>query len=108
MRRLQRKTTAELMWPYILRLLKERPMYAYELRKEINKRFGWKPPLVTSYTVLYRLQRKGYITTEREEQRRGKPARKYYRITEKGEELLADAEKYFRDMYAKLFGKKPL
>ena len=108
MRRLHRKTTAELMWPYILRLLKERPMYAYELRKEINRRFGWKPPLVTSYTVLYRLQRKGYVVAEREERHEGRPARKYYKITEKGEELLAEAEKYFRDMYAKLFVEKPL
>lgn len=80
-------------------------MYAYELRKEINRRFGWKPPMVTSYTVLYRLQRSGYVTTEWQEQR-GKPARRYYKITDKGQELLLEAEEYIKDLYAKLFKRK--
>ncbi|KUO40798.1 MAG: PadR family transcriptional regulator [Hadesarchaea archaeon DG-33-1] len=94
-----------MLWPYILRLLQERPMYAYELRQEINKNFGWKPPMVTSYTVLYRLQRKGYLTTEWQEQR-GKPARKYYKITDKGRGLLKEADEYFTDLYKKLFKKR--
>lgn len=80
-------------------------MYAYELRQEIHKRFGWKPPMVTSYTVLYRLQRKGYLTTEWQEQR-GKPARKYYKITEKGQKLLKEAEEYLSDLCKKIFKKK--
>ena len=105
MARLKRKTTVELLWPYVLRLLKERPMYAYELRQEVYKRFGWKPPLVTSYLVLYKLQRGGYLATEWEEQR-GRPARKYYRITERGEELRCEAEKYLSELSAKLFSKK--
>ena len=80
-------------------------MYAYELRQEINKNFGWKPPMVTSYTVLYRLHRKGYLTTEWQEQR-GKPARKYYKITDKGRGLLKEADEYFTDLYKKLFKKR--
>ncbi|GEM_PF-320655 len=105
MRRLKRKTTVEVLWPYVLRLLHEKPMYAYELRQQIGKKFGWKPPLVTSYTVLYRLQRGGYVATEWHEQR-GKPARKYYKITDKGKELVKSAEGYFSELHAKLFGKK--
>lgn len=104
MERLKRKTTDELMWPYVLRLLNERPMYTYELRKKIQERFGWKPPLVTSYTVLYRLKRKGYVTMEWH-QRRGKPARKYYKITAEGRKLMRQARKYFDDLYEKLFKK---
>jgi len=104
-KRLERKTTKEMLWPYILRLLQERPMYAYELRREVNKRFGWKPPMVTSYTVLYRLQREGYLTMEWKEQR-GKPARKYYKITDKGQKLLKEAEEYFTDLCKKLFKKR--
>jgi len=77
-------------------------MYGYELRQEINKRFGWKPPMVTSYTVLYRLQRDGYLTIEWKEQR-GKPARKYYKITKKGQEILKQAEEYLSDLWKKLF-----
>jgi PadR family transcriptional regulator PadR len=101
-KRLERKTTKEVLWPYILRLLQERPMYGYELRQEINKRFGWKPPMVTSYTVLYRLQRDGYLTIEWKEQR-GKPARKYYKITKKGQEILNQAEDYLSELCKKLF-----
>ena len=105
MRRLKRKTTVEMMWPYILKLLGEKPMYAYELKQQIEKRFGWKPPLVTSYTVLYRMQRGGYVTAEWHEQR-GKPARKYYKITDKGKELSKAAEDHFKELYGKLFEKK--
>jgi DNA-binding PadR family transcriptional regulator len=79
-------------------------MYGYELRQEINKRFGWKPPMVTSYTVLYRLQRDGYLTIDWKEQR-GKPARKYYKITKKGQEILKQAEDYLSDLCKKLFKK---
>ncbi len=100
MRRLERKTTKELMWPYVLQLLQKRPMYAYEIRKEVQERFGWKPPLVTSYTVLYRLQRKGHVRTEWRQQR-GRPARKYYKITPKGRKLMRQAKKYFADLHKK-------
>lgn len=101
--RLKKKTTAEMLWPYFLKLLKERPMYGYELQQEIQKRFGWKPATVTSYVVLYRLQRNGYVTIEWKEQR-GKPARKYYKITKKGEELLRDGIKYLKEFYSRLSG----
>jgi PadR family transcriptional regulator PadR len=101
--RLKKKTTAEMLWPYFLKLLKERPMYGYELQQETQKRFGWKPATVTSYVVLYRLQRNGYVTMEWKEQR-GKPARKYYKITKKGEELLRDGIKYLKDFYSRLSG----
>ena len=101
--RLKKKTTAEMLWPYFLKLLKERPMYGFELQQETQKRFGWKPATVTSYVVLYRLQRNGYVTMEWREQR-GKPARKYYKITKKGEELLRDGIKYLKDFYSRISG----
>ena len=99
--RIKRKTTSEMIWPYFLKLLKERPMYGYELRQETQKRFGWKPPTVTAYVVLYSLQKSGCVTTSWKEQR-GKPARKYYKITKKGGDLLQEAIDYFKDTYAKL------
>ena len=104
MARLKKKTTAEMIWPYFLKLLKERPMYGYELQQETQRRFGWKPATVTSYIVLYRLQRKGYVTRKWKEQR-GKPARKYYKITKKGEHLLDEGAKYLKELSSKLFGK---
>lgn len=103
MARMTKKTTSEMVWPYFLKLLKGRPMYGYELRQETQKRFGWKPPTVTSYLVLYRLQRGGYVTIEWKEQR-GKPARKYYKITKKGEALLREGIKYLKGLSSKLAG----
>ncbi len=99
--RIKRKTTSEMIWPYFLKLLKERPMYGYELRQETQKRFGWSPPTVTAYVVLYSLQKSGCVTMAWKEQR-GKPARKYYKITKKGEDLLQEAIKYFKETYTKL------
>ncbi len=78
-------------------------MYGYELRQQVQKRFGWKPATVTSYVVLYRLQRKGYVTIEWKEQR-GKPARKYYKITKKGDALLREGLKCLKDFCARLCG----
>jgi DNA-binding PadR family transcriptional regulator len=101
MRRMKKKTTSEMLWPYFLRLLKERPMHGYELRREVLKRFGWKPPTVTSYVVLHRLQRRGYVTAGWVEQR-GKPARKCYRITGEGEKLLREGLRYLKDLCSKL------
>ncbi len=98
--RMKKKTTTEMVWPYFLELLKKRPMYGYELRQETKKQFGWKPPTVTSYIVLYHLQREGYVAKEWREQR-GKPARKYYRITKKGERLLGEGKKYLKELYSK-------
>ena len=104
MARMKKKTTTEMLWPYFLKLLKERPMYGYELRQEVIKRFGWKPATVTSYIVLYRLQRGGYVTMEWREQR-GKPARKYYKITKKGEKLLEEGIRYLKELSSKFSGK---
>jgi len=79
-------------------------MYAYELREQMDKRFGWKPPMVTCYVVLYKLQHTGHVTTEWKEQR-GRPARKYYKITAKGKEMSEEANGYFKEFYAKLVKK---
>lgn len=96
-----KKTREELLWPYLLRLLLEGPAYGYELRKKVEERFGWEPPLTTSYTVLYRLERKDYIEGEWKKGD-GRP-KKYYRITDKGEDLLDEAEAYFEDLKERLF-----
>ncbi len=77
--RLQRKTTVETLWLYILAsLASEGPTYGYNVRKIITSKFGFKPSTVTLYTVLYRLERQGYLKKENDT----------YTITEKGIELL--------------------
>ena len=102
LKRLEAKTTKELLWLYVLKLLQKRSMYAYEIRAEVAKKFGWKPPLVTSYTVLYRLKRKGYVKAEWQQQTR-KPSRNYYKITPKGRKLMRDAKRYMSDLQKRLF-----
>ncbi|MEW6592425.1 MAG: PadR family transcriptional regulator [Candidatus Hadarchaeota archaeon] len=99
--RMKKKTATELLWPYFLKLLKERPRYAYELKQEVQKRFGWKPPTVTSYIVLHRLQKGGFVNYEWKEQR-GRPARKYYKLTKKGNELLQEGVKYLKWLCSQL------
>ncbi len=100
--RLKRKMTKEVMWLYVLTILKEKPMYAYQLKKEIMDRFDWEPATITSYVVLYRLKRGGYVTTKWGDEDTN-PRRKYYYITEEGEKLLAEGEKFLRDRIKILF-----
>ena len=103
MQRVKQKTTVEMLWPYVLYLLKERPMYAYELRQATMKKFGFKPPMISCYLVLNKLERGGYTTVEWKDQR-GRPARKYFKITPEGLKLFKSAQKYFEELSAKLSG----
>jgi PadR family transcriptional regulator PadR len=88
---------------YILRLLMERPMYAYEIKRQIRKRFQWEAATVTSYVVFYRLKKDGYVTTEWIESKEGRPNRKYYAITEKGKELFEEGRKFMEQIMNDLF-----
>ncbi len=100
--RLRRKITKEVLWLYILRLLRERPMYAYELKQKIKETFGFEPATVSSYVVLYKLEKDGYVTAEWQEQEMGKPSRKYYKLTDDGERLLEEGIKFMEDILEKL------
>ncbi|MDI3474937.1 MAG: PadR family transcriptional regulator, regulatory protein PadR [Thermococcaceae archaeon] len=102
MERLKTKITKEVLWLYILRLLKERPMYAYELKEKIRKTFNFEPATVSSYVVLYKLEKDGYVTAEWQESQSGKPSRKYYKLTPEGEKLLAEGIKFLEEMLEKL------
>ncbi|MCF8885458.1 MAG: PadR family transcriptional regulator [Nitrososphaerota archaeon] len=83
--RLVRKLTVENLWIYILTLLKESPLYGYELRSKIFERFGFKPGMITCYVVLYKLEKEKLISSEeRSDVKSGGAPRKYYKITQKG------------------------
>jgi len=96
LRRLKNKTTKEVLWLYILRLLRERELYAYEIKPLLKERFGISPALVTPYVVLYRLEQEGYVEARRASNK------KYYRITPKGERLLEEGVAYLRGLVQKL------
>ena len=95
--RLRNKITKEVMWLYILKLLDVKPRYAYELKKEIRKTFGFNSATVTSYVVLYKLESRGFVSSATDGNR------KTYRITRKGLELFGKARELLRETEKKLF-----
>lgn len=101
--RLKKKVTIDLLWIWVLKLLKESPKYAYELKNEMSKKFGFAPATVTNYKVLYLLEREGIV--RKAEMRSGTERidRKYYEITEIGDKLLVEAKEYFIQLFQKLF-----
>ena len=75
--------------PVVLKLLRERPMYGYEMVKVVKDRtegrFEWKEG--TLYPALHRLEGEGLLTAKWElapTQKR----RKYYYLTRKGRKAL--------------------
>ncbi len=75
----------------LLCLLEEKPMYGYELVKELESRsqgyFRFKEG--TLYPALHRLENMGVIASKWEQVPNRRP-RRYYHITEKGYLRLAD------------------
>jgi len=100
--RLRRKLTTENLWLYILRMLKDRPMYAYEVKKSLKERFDFSPATVTVYVVLYRLLNTGLIRLRKEAGLLLRPERKYYEITEEGQRLLEKGIALLRSVEEKL------
>ncbi len=96
MRRLRRSLTKGNLWLYILSKLKRGKVYAYGLRSDIEKDFGWSHGLITSYLVLYKLENEGLISSEFEGRR------KYYTVTKKGSEELRKAKAYLSQLARKL------
>ncbi len=74
---------------WILLLMAEKPIYGYELIRELEKRFSnfWKPQTGTIYPALEKLEERGLVTS-RIEFRDSGPDRKHYAITAKGEKKL--------------------
>ena len=73
----------------ILSLVAERPMYGYQIAKELERRsdgyFDFKEG--TLYPALHRMEKEGLLRGEWQVVAEG-PSRKYYHITEKGKRAL--------------------
>ncbi len=67
----------------VLSLLKTHDRYGYELVAEISKCIAISEG--TIYPLLRRLKNEGYVETYLEESKEG-PPRKYYKLTDKGEQ----------------------
>ncbi|MHA1220686.1 MAG: PadR family transcriptional regulator [Candidatus Heimdallarchaeota archaeon] len=104
-RRLKKKITIENLWIYILRLLQEKDLYGYELRESIKATFGFEPATVTSYTILYKLEKDGLATVYIKDNPEGRPDRKYYTITDQGRKAMVEAKGLFEQIITKVFDK---
>lgn len=83
--RLISKLTKENLWLYILTELSNNPMYAYEIDKALKNKYKIPVARVTTYVVLYKMEREGLIKRKKNSLSSiSKPGRKYYMITEKG------------------------
>ena len=103
--RLEKNLTIDLLWIWILKLLRSEPKYAYQLKQEIQEQFGFTPATVTNYTILYLLEREGLVEKTEISNNVERIDRKYYIITKFGEEVMDEAESYLGDVYKKLFSK---
>ncbi len=78
----------------ILNMLAERPMYGYQIAKELKRRsdgyFAFKEG--TLYPALHRMEKDGLLRSEWQVVEKG-PSRKYYHLTEEGKTVLADSVK---------------
>lgn len=74
----------------ILAMLAEKPMYGYQIAKELKRRskgyFVFKEG--TLYPALHGLEKEGLLTSEWEVVDKG-PSRKYYHLTQEGRKVLA-------------------
>ncbi len=94
--RLRKLNTKGNLWIYILSLLKKREIYGWEIRSLVDKKFNFKPGLITPYRVLYRLEKEGFVKSKMRDRRR------IYEITEKGKEELKKAKNFYRELLKKI------
>lgn len=91
------KVGAVSLW--LLLLLAERPMYGYEIIKELEKKFSgyWKPKTGTIYPALEKLEKNKSVTSKVEFMDKT-PDRKHYAITGKGQAELAESMVHWAKM----------
>ena len=106
--RLKIKLTNQTLWIYILRLLQDKAMYGYEIRKHIKARFNFEPATITAYVVLYKMRREALVEMRVSKNLNGRPDRKYYHITPKGNQMMEQAKALIEEIYNKVFDKVPV
>lgn len=73
----------------ILLMIRQRPSYGYEIISTLEQYPVIAAKENTIYPLLRRLLKEGYISSSWQESTEGLPPRKYYAITDKGQEYLA-------------------
>lgn len=93
--RFKKLNTEGNLWIYVLSLGKE-VVCDEEVRKLIFEKFGFLPGNLLIKSVLYRLRRRGYISSEKY---KGKRA---FRITEEGKRELEKMRNFFQELLQKV------
>ena len=111
-----KKLPKNFMTPWVLLVLKQWNIHGYLIMQYLNQMGFSEVDHATLYTELRRLESDGYIESEWQTDGNG-PAKRVYKITDAGEELLLGwtdvVSGYqrmingFFDMYAQVFGFRP-
>ena len=102
LKRLQKKT----LGLFILKLLKSKEHYGYEIKEAIEEEFEFKTSQISTYKTLYKLNNEGLVTCRIIEPFGTTRPRKYYYITPTGIKLLSEAQKFLKNFYSILFDSK--
>lgn len=87
----------------ILALVEDRPRHGYEIAKLIEQRSEGKLQFhaASLYPLLYRLEKRGLING-RWVEKPGQRRRRFYRLTAKGQKMLAAQRQTWRDFFEAL------
>lgn len=80
-----KKATTEMM---VLHLLRQKPMYTYEMMNAIEERSGGDIVFNTLYLSIYRLEENGYIREHEKVMSEDNRTRIYFTITDAGSDYL--------------------
>ena len=78
----------------ILNIVRRSRVYGYDIVRQLRDVDALVVTEGTIYPILSRLKRDGLVRTSLEESPEG-PARKYYELTRRGEQLVADMNSYW-------------
>ena len=81
----------------ILNIIGHDRVYGYDIVRQLRAVDSLVVSEGTIYPILSRLKRDGLVRTSLEESSEG-PARKYYELTRRGEQLLSDMNGYWEDL----------
>ncbi len=96
LQRLRQSLQVGNLWLSVLSLASRRKIYAYNLPESIDRAFHFSPSRLLVYLVLYRLEAEGLLHSAEDGRRR------YYSLTPKGRQALADGKRLLKQRAAEL------
>ena len=86
----------------VLRLLKDKPRWGYEINMEVRDMFGVYLSAGTLYPLLHSLEEEGYVEGVWENEKGKGRGRRIYRITERGRVFLKVGERALKGVVRRL------